>query len=522
MSLCEFLGLRRENEAAYHLYLKHISSRNKLFASLIHVAFFVSLMPFTLQLPVIGNLLRAIQNLFIGYIVECKFEPKEPASLKYSSNLEILVPEESYIYDYVIIGSGPGAAIAATKIAPGKSVLIIEQGTFPKTSTSKHHTLEHVRNDFYKQGQELVLSPWMAQFTQAATLGGGSEVNSGLYHQLPPHFLDSFTDNCHVNVNEYLASELKVRDFLKVEEMSVNENLSLIVRGATGSGMEYANIPRWRHYRKDGTFVHHGMNQLLWFEKISNGSMKFLLNSKVLAIDNSDQRVLKIKLSSTQNSIESVLSRNVILSAGTIQTPYILCKSGILKWSDTRFQWHPMVRTMVHGEETDLGLFDVDPFQCWTKDKKFKIGSAVSTPGLMAMNLGRIPVNDELTTLRSLYISFVSSGRGGLIPHTEIPWYLPSQLDKEKLRQSRAILESFIESSDAKFANKKEKVKPGVSSVHIFGSVPINSKTYESGTARLAKDTRIQISDASILPFGPGVNPQGVVMAICDALVRGD
>jgi hypothetical protein len=522
MSLREFLGLKRENRKAYGLYLQHISSGNKFYTLTIQLAFFVSLLPFALRTPLIGNLLRAVQNLFVGYIVENDSPLQESASSETLYFVENFAYEKTRVYDYVIVGSGPGAAVAAAKISSEKSVLIIEQGDFPLTSTSKHHTLEHVRNDFSKKGQEFILSSWMAQFAQAATFGGGSEVNSGLYHQLPAHLLETFSNESRLDMRTYLASELRIKEFLRVEEMSVDKNHSIIARGANRSGMEYGNIPRWRHYASDGSFVHHGMNFLFWSERISSGAIEFLRNTKVYGIDNSDQKVIRVKVKSDKKSAQTIRCNNLIMSAGTIQTPYVLCRSGILPWRDTRFQWHPMVRTMVETDAQDLGLLDVDPFQCWTADRRFKIGSAVSTPGLMAMNLGRIMKPDELSALRSIYISFVSSGRGGLVPNTDIPWYVPSQLDKENLKQSREILETFVTAAGAKFVNHTEKVKLGVSTVHIFGSMPLNSSIYETGTARLSKDHRIQISDASLLPFGPGVNPQGIVMSLCDAMIRGD
>jgi len=178
-----------------------------------------------------------------------------------------------------------------------------------------------------------------------------------------------------------------------------------------------------------------------------------------------------------------------------------------------------MVRTIINTSHKDLGLHDVDPFQTWTKDRKFNFGSAVSTPGLLAMNLGRRPEHDELPKLRSVYGSFVSCGRGGLIPNSNFPYYLPSTEDRTNLEEVRTLLERLIEASGAKFANPGQRVKKGVSTVHIFGTLPINSGVFLEGTSRLKSDPRVQVSDGSLLPFGPGVNPQGVIMSLCNALI---
>jgi hypothetical protein len=135
------------------------------------------------------------------------------------------------------------------------------------------------------------------------------------------------------------------------------------------------------------------------------------------------------------------------------------------------------------------------------------------------MNLARIPESDELPRLRSIYGSFVSHGKGGLIPRTEMPYYFPSVEDRKNLKEIRSRIEDVVLASGASFVNPSQKVKKGVSTVHIFGTLPVDSGVFIHGTSRLKVEPRIQISDGSLLPFGPGVNPQAVIMSLCDALV---
>ena len=178
-----------------------------------------------------------------------------------------------------------------------------------------------------------------------------------------------------------------------------------------------------------------------------------------------------------------------------------------------------MIRTVIKTRTTYLGLHDLDPFQACTSDRQFKFGSAVSTPGLLAMNLGQILSRDEIQSLRSLYVSFVSSGRGGLVPGTDTPWYMPSRLDRVRATKATQLLREIVRSSGGTFANNKDEIKKAISTVHVFGSLPLGSNLYSKGTTKLRSDDRIQISDGSLLPFGPGVNPQAVIMALCNALV---
>jgi hypothetical protein len=303
--------------------------------------------------------------------------------------------------------------------------------------------------------------------------------------------------------------------------MNVNSENSPIARGAQGLGFEFQSIPRWRTYKDNSEFIQHGMIDVVWNHLSQKNSFQFELDTRVDKIDASRSDRIKVSCTnSAGNSIE-YFTKNLIVAAGAIQSPRLLAQSGLVPWKATNFQWHPMVRTIIKTSHTDLGLHDVDPFQAWTADRKFKFGSAVSTPGLLAMNLGRKPEPDELPMLRSVYGSFVSNGRGGLIPHTNFPYYFPSTEDKQNLQEVRALLEKLIDSSGATYANPEQRVKKGVSTVHIFGTLPINSGVFLEGTSRLKTEPRIQVSDGSLLPFGPGVNPQGIIMSLCNAVITG-
>jgi hypothetical protein len=141
-----------------------------------------------------------------------------------------------------------------------------------------------------------------------------------------------------------------------------------------------------------------------------------------------------------------------------------------------------------------------------------KFGAAVSTAPLLSIALGRPVDLKEATELRSYYVSFSSSGKGGLVPILGLPWYKFSKLDRKLALDGVNLLKKLIALGGGKVLNPEKVSGKKFSTVHIFGSLPINSNIYLPGTNQLKVDQRIRVSDASILPFGPGVNPQGVVM----------
>jgi len=524
MKLKEFLQLKSTKDKAYLEFTCSIVEQGRFRGLGITALLYFSFLKLPFSFPVVSDLARSIQGLLLGYIVESQTtspaDKRSPGIAEAPSGFTgALNPNTNKVFDYIIVGSGPGAAVAALKINPTSSVLVIEQGGLPRTPSSKHHTLAHVRNDFYKGGQEIALSPWFPQFAQASVFGGGSEVNSGLYHDLPNYLIDEFLVAAGLAHVTYLKSQDKVKKLLQISQMKVAPQDSPIARGAEELGYEYQNILRWRTYKKNSEFTQHGMIDVAWNHLSKNANFQFELNSRVHKIDTSKKNSIKVTfIDSSGGSIE-VFTQNLIMAAGAIQTPRLLCQGGLLDWGVTNFQWHPMVRTIIDTSPSDLGLHDVDPFQSWTSDRKFKFGSAVSTPGLLAMNLARIPTVDELPRLRSIYGSFVSHGKGGLIPQTEMPYYLPSVEDRKNLQEIRSRIENVVLASGATFANPNQRVKKGLSTVHIFGTLPVDSGVFIHGTSRLKVEPRIQVSDGSLLPFGPGVNPQGVIMSLCDALV---
>jgi hypothetical protein len=469
-----------------------------------------------LKLPVLKDLLFTAQGLVAGHIAE--IELIDSLSTSNSSNYE--GPKwhgltGNKTVDVVIIGSGPGA-VEATEIELKcgiKDIFVLERGNTPKTPHSLHHSLTHVVQDFSEAGQELIIASGFPLYAQANVIGGGSEVNSGLYHDLPPQNLKDYSAAFGVSEDLWLKEERLTFDKLKPIAMSVLPDQSLLARGAIEASLSYKNIPRWRTYHDDGSFQHRGMNEVYWNATSNKSPVTLVGNCEVLSISVKNPEYVQVFCRDTLSGKKSVITSNRIhLSAGAISTPILLARSGIIRWRDTKFAWHPMVRLVARTQTGDLGSGDIDPFQAWTDDRKLKFGAAVSTAPLLSIALGRPVSLNEASELRSYYVSYSSSGKGGLVPILGLPWYKFSKLDRKLARDGVDLLKKLITLGGGKVLNSEKVSYKKFSTVHIFGTLPINSNIYVPGTNQLKVDRRISVSDASILPFGPGVNPQGVVM----------
>lgn len=473
-----------------------------------------------IRIPVLGGLLKVVRGLVFGHITEASIPGKDETVSVPSINS--LYNDRSVIeVDVLVIGSGPGGAVAAQHEKQSDNLLVLERGWLPRTTHKNHHNLVHVMNDFNLAGQELILSPNIPQFAQASVVGGGSEINSGLYHRLPEKIRNEFVSKLSLSRYQWDESENYIERWLNPVQMDVKPAQSIIAQGATSLGLEFVNVPRWRTYDTFGNFSHRGMIETFWAEFLNDTTRRIQFGIEVKKIDVSNKNFVSVVAFDHRSRKEVKYRANRIhVSAGPISTPNLLAKSGLISWSSTNFQWHPMIRVIARTPEDMLGWNDIDPFQAWTSDRKLKFGSAVSTPSLLAVNLQKIISQEESKSLRSYYVSFSSTGKGGLVPHANMPWYKYSEEDRILSSAGLQKLTELVASGGGEILNSSELSPMKQSTVHIFGSLPANSTNFVPGTSRLATDDRVLVSDGSLLPMGPGVNPQGVIMTTVDALLK--
>jgi hypothetical protein len=503
---------------------EHFRAGGRFKKLILHFLFLLSRIKIIKHFGIFETFISKVEGLVIGITVENIEDSKinlPESSQKIEDNLtevsKFRTPITSRIFDHIVIGSGPGGAISTSCISENESILIIEAGIFPQTLPQAHHTLDHVLRDFKNGGQELIFNSELSQFAQGRVLGGGSEVNSGLYHKLPETKVNEFLSRARISLNDWNIAEAEIYNLLKISKSPALEEKSLIARGSQKIGLEFQNIPRWRTYKQDGLYEHHGMIDVVWKKIFTKNNIFFAMGTQVLKIK-SEKNHLVLGCKDSSGKFVEYRAKNLVISAGATGSPFLLAQNNYIKWRDTDFQWHPMYRAIVRTDKVTLGFGDIDPYQSWTEDYSLKFGSAVSTPGLLGVALGRSIFSEEINQLRSYYFSFSSSGKGGLIPFTNVPWYKFSTNDKTLKKNGTELLTRILREGGGTVLDSKNPVNQKSSTVHIFGSLPLDSSIYESGTLRIKEEPRIKVADGSILPIGPGVNPQAVIMSTVKAI----
>ena len=517
--ILDFLDYQYDEKKCKSVYSR-LSNTGFLKYFLFSYLFFLNLFRF------IRIFIKANKNFilfkFISGIVILVFESDSKSSIDTKKKLESK-NHEGKIYDIAVVGSGPGGSIASLRsLENDNSVILIESGSIFSPGTINHHSLDQTTNQFKNQGMNFCYGNVPMLFTEGSTYGGGSEVNSGLYFKLTEPYKSSFLDKCKIQEDEWNSYEKKVEEMLFVQKSpkgTYKELKSALVEGSKKKGLICEEIPRWMTYKP---FIEHKSMQATYLKIAEEKGLDVLSESEVKKlIPNEDY--INIKCLKDNKKI-FVKAKKVVLSSGTIGTPQILKKSRLLK-DKIYFNFHPMNRAVAeYSEDVNEGdLFP--PYQSWTKDYKFKFGYSVSTYPYVKATLASLGKQKDFPNERRLVSYFSSTvldnseGRLLNIGGKLIPFCFLKKEDRRKIKTGFLILKDLLTSSNIVNLWPKTDLSP-MTTVHIFGSLPLSKANDIGNLGELKKDPRIKICDASLLPEAPWGNPQAVVMVLNEILMK--
>ncbi len=432
--------------------------------------------------------------------------------------------KQDEIFDTAIIGSGPGGSIAAlSAVKRNENVLIIESGQPYSQKDITHHSLTQTKLQFDKEGMSFCYGNVPMLFAEGSTYGGGSEVNSGLYFKLINPYRESFLSKANISEEEWTEKETYVEKILSVQKspkFSQSEPESALIKGSKKLDFFYEEIPRWRIY--EPVEVHQSM-QMTYLKKAEDLGLKKICNTQVIKLQKNKNYIEIHSIDSSKKKL-NIRARKVVLAAGTIGTPKILKASKLIK-DRVKFNFHPMTRCVVdYGKKINDGdLFP--PYQAWTKDYNYKFGYSVSTyPFLKATlaSLGIFDNNLDPSNLACYFSSTVlnnSKSRILFLGKRAIPFTYISKQDKKKIQDGFELLKQLLLSGGSKKVWPESGIAP-MTTVHIFGSLPLNSNKDLGSLGELNSDPRIKVCDASILPSAPWGNPQAVIMVLNEILIE--
>src|SRR5262245_50646971 len=455
-----------------------------------------------------------------------------------------------------VIGSGPGGAVTAMTLASkGFDVLMLEEGPYLKPDACPPFSIEEMRRKYRYGGLNPALGRPKVPFVEACCVGGGSEINSGLYHRTPPSILQLWRDRFVV---KYLT-ELDLLSHFEACESALSVQLnpgrppaaSIKMKiGAERLGWKTMEVPRWFKYSQG----HSPSN-------VGRGIRQSMTETFVPTAQAAGCRIVpgvraeKLERAGTHWQVRAVRQSEaltigaevVFVCCGAIETPTLLRRSGIKKNIGNTLALSPMIKVAavfedeVNSEYVDIGAQQVTEF-----GPGIHMGCSISSLPYLALALSEHP--DAGMKLKrhwrrtSIYYAAIAGPNVGLVRN--VP-FSRAPLIRYSLRAEdfRALSTGLVDLCRLLFAAGATHLYPGLigmpalrceadlaripsalprdrtnlTTVHLFSSCPMGEAADSSAAdsfGQLHGYNNLFVNDASLLCTAPGVNPQGTIMAL--------
>ena len=455
----------------------------------------------------------------------------------------------SKIYDFIVVGSGPGGMISAFLLSEkGYKVCLVEKGK--KTDNSDFENFNSFKNYYDKVLP--VISQDIFGFGQANCLGGGSVINGALIWGLPNHtqklWKDEFGENFVNKINE---NYLKICHYLNVKNSqilnvseSTNVDSKLIKDASEKLKWNIVSVPRALEKCDELNNCGFGCNNKNSVEKIFLN--KFIKNKgdvltesevKNFSLEKSSVKYLQLK------NGKKIFGKKYILSAGSINSNLILQKSKITKKSFIQFHLNLKIvafhKQKIYSEKGTMFTFQVQEFM----DEGFVFMPTNFTKDSFLSSLLHLKTSErkkcfELYDNGGIYVTQVQPKAVGKIYQFNGNYfvkYFLSKDDKQLIKNSikklvKLLFEAGFESIvlPTKKINriiKKNEWNPKlVDNIDSWEMLSVHSMAAN----RMGNDKRnsvvniqgkihgidnLYITDSSCLPSSVGESPQGVIMS---------
>jgi choline dehydrogenase-like flavoprotein len=462
------------------------------------------------------------------------------------------------IYDYVIVGSGAGGSVAFSHLAGANHTLLLEEGTVTADSLIGL-SVSDVNNVAYRNsGIRPALGFPSLAIGEGVAVGGSTEINGGLFWRTPDFVLrkwgemgfDWARDGSLIPIFENFERRLNVS--LEKDLPGHDLDSDKLDLGARRLGWLSVRVPRLTTncLRKNlcPSGCPSGAKQTASRTLLRDG---VALGGEILI------GIKDVKIVSKPNFIEvfginekgeqKFKTKQIVLSAGAIETPKILVKSKMISRKKVKVAFH--ANTKVFAEFTEE--INSSPSTIFTRqiqeflEDGILIMGANARPEYFAMaathlsdesyaklrrnfahlgiyttqskvrgsvRLGRFLLNRNQLTVRwhsddkSLIFLSLRHAAAVLFEAGALAVYLPFR-NGHRFTNLKSV-DDFLDSASFKELQ--------TSTVHLMSSLPMsNSKSNSIDEyGRLKKDRRVQILDASILPTSVAESPQATIMAL--------
>ncbi len=457
------------------------------------------------------------------------------------------------VAEVAVIGSGPGGAVTAMLCAEaGKSVLLVEEGQNLPLHWPEHFSRDEILHKYRNAGVNVALGSTQIAYVEGCCVGGGSEVNRGLYYRTPSYVLDAWRKDFDVR---YLSSDELMPHFTECEAIARVEYLPCeasaiskrLYEGAMNLGWHAIEAPRLYSYGGRG-----GSKQSMsetFVPRFLKAGGRLIADTAVRRLSRQEGKwrldAIHTPTHGPSQTVE-ISADKVFVACGAVQTPALLRRSGLRKNIGNSLRFHPMLKVVAEFDYEVNDPGDFDPVhQIKEFEPHFGMGCSISKQPMLALTMAGRP--DCLAYVahrwRRMGIYYVQT-TGGCATIRNLPffrdplvrvrhseWDLHHYAEGLK-RLSEALLaagaiaiypaapEYPVLRSMADLRKLPENLPNGsgnLTSVHVFSSCPMGENEALCATdsfGRVREADGLYIADASLLCGPTIVNPQGTVMAV--------
>jgi len=403
-------------------------------------------------------------------------------------------------------------------------------------------------------GQTVLLGKNKISYVEGRCVGGGSEINSALYHRTPPEILDRWRKEFAVAG----LSDAEMQPHFEACEKAVTVSLlpgeapaaSLkLHEGATQLGWKSLEVPRWFRYTSGSSSPPKGIRQSMtetFVPRFLRAGGKILPRTRVIRLHQDGAKWVLQAKGRSNNPIQ-ITAETVFLCAGAVQTPALLRRSGLTRNIGNSLQVHPTAKMVARYPEivntADMG---VPVHQVKEFAPRLSFGCSISSPAHLALGLidhpsAALKVAQDWNNLATYYAMITSEGSGTVrtLPGFDDPLvrYTLTPSDRQSLAEGLKKLAQILFESGASalypgyvngpellrrddLAKLPEILQDGVASlmtIHLFSSCPMGENETRCAADSFGRVHGVKglfINDGSLLCTAPGVNPQGSIMAL--------
>jgi choline dehydrogenase-like flavoprotein len=465
---------------------------------------------------------------------------------------EVLRPEVA------VVGSGPGGAVTATLLAEaGRDVLLIEEGPNLGLDSAPHFSREEILQKYRNGGINVAMGKAKVAYVEGRVVGGGSEINRGLYHRTPPEVLERWRREFRVAG----AGPEELQPHFEACEQTARVSylpgpaplISLRLRdGAERLGWSCLEVPRLVTYATAGRSGTTGRKQSMsetFVPRAQAAGARLLADTRVLRMTRAGGRWrLRAEHAPEGQAPRSfeISAGAVFVAGGAVQTPALLRRSGITRRVGDTLAFHPMVKVVARFPDEVNQHSDLEPVhQVKQFDPRFSMGCSVSKRPALALALVDHPdwlaAVDRDWRRMAIYYAQSTGGRAVVRP---LPGFRdplvrarPNPADMADLAEGlRRLCECLFAAgadlvypslpgcpalrSPADLGRLPAALSPGggsITALHLFSSCPMGedeTRCVADSFGRVHGTDALYIADASLLCTPTVVNPQGSVMAI--------